>query len=150
MLPRSMEWCRKSFHVRNRRTIYNVSLLMTTVLPTERNMYETLQHKIYWNHMANRIFTTVSHFRECARNLVRKTQTRHLKLFPGTSTLQFIAIDKLGFLQKTTTGNKLVVITADRYFGRTQAVPISRARATHITSIFYDHWIVPYGTCCTY
>lgn len=68
-----------------------------------------------------------------------------MKLFPASGPLESIAIKILGPLVKATNGNPFLVILTDQYFKLARAVPTSRKSATHISFLFYDHSIAPYG-----
>lgn len=104
-----------------------------------------MQCKVYCPHIANDVYKTVIDCGECAGKRVNKAQRQHLKLFPASSLLDFIATDIPGPLLKTKNSNKFVVTMTDRYSRLTRAVPTSKTSATHILSISYDNFILPYG-----
>lgn len=79
------------------------------------------------------------------RNQANMMQTQHLKLFPTSGPFEFIVMDILGPLLKTTNGNQFVVIMTDRYSKLPRGVPTYNSCAMHIATIFYDYCIVSYG-----
>lgn len=96
-------------------------------------------------HMAGDEWTMVTNFRKFAHNQANVTRTRHLNFSPATSPLESITMD-IGYLRPTTTsGIPYVVEMVDRYSEMARAVPLSKTNALHVTSIFYDHWIIPQG-----
>lgn len=64
-------------------------------------MYETISHELYWPHMANEFYMTVSDSRDRARNRASLQKKRNLRLFPANVPLELISMDVLGTLQKT-------------------------------------------------
>lgn len=89
--------------------------------------------------MATDVYISVTDCRKCAPNGANKAHMRHLKLSPDSGPFEFIALDKLHPLRKTTSGNQFVVIMTDRYSTLTQAVLILKTSTTQIASIFYAH-----------
>lgn len=59
--------------------------------------------------------------------------------------MEFLAMDNLGFLSTTKTGNKFIVIMLDHYSKLTRAVQTKTTTATDVTKAFGENWIVPYG-----
>lgn len=108
-------------------------------------MYDSMHCEFYWARMANDVYTLVKDCRDCARNHAKQTRTRSLKLFPASGPLGFIAMDILEPPPKSTHENQLVVVMTDRHSKLTRAVPTTQTTALHVASIFYDHWIIPYG-----
>lgn len=58
------------------------------------------------------------------------------KVYIASGALQFIVMDILSLLPKTTNDNQLVVIMTNRYYKFTRAVPILKTNVTNMVSIF--------------
>lgn len=67
-------------------------------------------------------------------------------LFPASGPLDFAAMDILGLLLTTTQANQYVLVLANQYSKVMQAILMSNVNATHITNLFLDHRIIPFGT----
>ena len=68
-----------------------------------------------------------------------------MKLFPATQPLQYVSIDILGPLTRTTRGNTHLVVITDRYSKLTLAVPVSNTDAYNVAKTFMEHWVFKYG-----
>lgn len=88
------------------------------------------------------IFKMVKDYQNCACNKANKEQTRYLKLFSSSASLESIAIEIFGFLLKMITINQFVVVMTDRYHTLTRAVQASKTSEIWFPSILYNHWIV--------
>ena len=114
--------------------------------PGGTRMYYTLRREYYWPHMANDAYQTVRNCASCAAT--RGTRVRHqkdLKLFPAAGPLEFVAMDLLGPLPKTTHGNRHVLVMTDRFTKLTRSIPLRTTTASVVASAFLDHWVYPYG-----
>lgn len=101
--------------------------------------------KLFWPHMANDGYDTGDQCRSCARNGNRYRHKRSLQLFPLSGSLDFVAIDILRQLSKTTSKNRYVVVITDRYSKLTRAIMSSKTALAHIVNTFLDQRIIPYG-----
>lgn len=113
--------------------------------PGTRRMYDTHRQKIYWPHMANELYTTVAQCVSCVKNRNRLRHKRRLQLFMAVGPLDVVAMDILGPLLKTQQGNQYIVMITDKYSKLTRAIPNSKILSTHMSNIFLDHWIIPFG-----
>lgn len=68
-----------------------------------------------------------------------------MKLFPAEYPLEDVAMDLIGPLPVTTTGKRYIFVVMDRFSNFTSAVLIKYTTATHIASLFMNHWVFPYG-----
>lgn len=64
---------------------------------------------------------------------------------PALGLLEFIAIEVLRPLPRTTSGNQYAIVITDRYSKVTRAIPTSKTASTHAANIFFEHWVIPYG-----
>lgn len=74
----------------------------------------------------------------------RKHQ-RHMRLFPATGPLEFIALDILGPIPKTKDGNQYEILITDRYKKLPRAIPVTKTAVPHVAAVVLDHLIIPYG-----
>lgn len=85
--------------------------------PGERCMYDTMKRELYWSQMTSEVYTTVGDCRICLINRAGLKKERHLKRFPASEPLEFVAMDILSPLPKKTNGNgsPFIVLITDRY-----------------------------------
>lgn len=70
---------------------------------------------------------------------------RSLQQFATTRPLEFVAIDMLGPLPRTTEGNQRNVIITDRYSKLIRSVPTAKITTTAVTCMFFGAGATPYG-----
>lgn len=94
--------------------------------------------------MANYHYTTFSNCCKCARTRAGLKIKCYLELLPTSRPLQFVAMEILDPLPKTTTGSQFTVVITDWYTKRTREIPSSKTTAPHVASTFFDKRIVSY------
>ena len=96
--------------------------------------------------MANDVFSVSRDCRSCAaaRGTRYKVQ-KHMKLFPATGPLEFLAMDLLGPLPRTHQGNEYVLVITDRFTKLCRSVPLRNTKAVAIATVFLDLWVYAYG-----
>lgn len=77
--------------------------------PAEGCMYDKMCQHFYRIHMASDVYTMVHECRSCAQNRFLVARKQKLQLFAVAGPLEFVTIDILGTLAKTTSGNEHVV-----------------------------------------
>ena len=109
-------------------------------------MYYSLRREYYWPHMANDVFMTVRDCVSCARNraTVQKFQ-KFMKLFPASGPLEFVAMDLLDPLRKTTRGFTFILVITDRFSKLTRCIPLRTTTAPVVAAAFLDYWVYAYG-----
>lgn len=107
--------------------------------PPEGPLYESMPCKIYWPHKASNVYTPEEDCCKCACNRAEQTCTRHRKLVSAWRPLEFIAMDILRPLPKSTHGNQFVVVMRDPYSKLTCALPTIQTTALHVAWIVFDH-----------
>lgn len=77
-------------------------------------MYATIRRDFYWSFMANDAYQVVKDCRSCAAPLgtIHKHQ-KLMSLFSAAGRLEFIAMDILVLLSKTTQGNWVIFVITD-------------------------------------
>lgn len=89
------------------------------------------------------------HHSQCPLQLRQKLCQPHEETVPRSVTnngpLDFIPMHILGLLLKMVAGNQFIIVITDRYIKEDWVIPSSKASARQVASIFFDHWIVPYG-----
>lgn len=114
--------------------------------PGGTRMYHTLRRAYYWPSMAVDVYATVRMCTSCAKE--RVTLRKHksfMKLFPATAPLEFVAIDILGPLRKTASGNEYLLVMTDRFSKLTRTAPLSSITSYTVAKAFCDVWVFTYG-----
>lgn len=63
--------------------------------PAGHSIIHSMQCKVYWPHMINIVYTTLTDCCECTHNQANNTETRHLILFRTSGLLNFFAVSIL-------------------------------------------------------
>ena len=109
-------------------------------------MYQTLRRTFYWPSMAMDTYNTVRNCVACAKERISlRKHASFLKLFPATAPLEFVSIDILGPLPRTTTGFRYLLVISDRYSKLTRTVPLRDIKSVTIARAFCEHWVFQYG-----
>ena len=108
--------------------------------PGGTRMFQTLRRTFYWPSMAMDVFNTVRQCSSCAKErLSLRRHSRFLKLFPAERPLEYVAINILGPLPRTQSGNKYLLVITDRYSKYVRTVPLRKVTAWNIAKAFCDH-----------
>lgn len=110
-----------------------------------RRMYDSLRREYYWCIMAADVYITVQSCTDCPRLEMKFRLLRRLDLFPPNGSLEFVAIDILGPLPRTSSSNKFVFIITYMYSKVKRAVPTTNITSTQAANIFLNHWAIPYS-----
>lgn len=81
--------------------------------------------------------------------IVQGTGTRHQKkprLFPAPGPLELLAMDILGPLPKSKSGNQHVIALKDHFMQITRAVPVATVVSTSAATELTYIWVMPYCT----
>ena len=114
--------------------------------PGGTRMFQTLRRTFYWPSMAMDVFNTVRQCSSCAKErLSLRRHSRFLKLFPAERPLEYVAIDILGPLPRTQSGNKYLLVITDRYSKYVRTVPLRNITAWNIAKALCDHWAFVFG-----
>lgn len=96
--------------------------------------------------MASDIYDFVRRFISCIHNQgTHYKHQKHLRLFPASGPLEFVAIDIRGRLPKTKKGNLFVVMATDRFSKLTRAVPVTQNHGAAHGQVLLDCLVTPYG-----
>jgi len=68
-----------------------------------------------------------------------------LKLFPAKAPLEYVAVDILGPLPRSTSGQRFILVMTDRFSKFTRAIPMRTITAINVAKEFLHHWIFAYG-----
>lgn len=77
------------------------------------------------------------------------THQRQLQLFPATGPFKFIAVDILGPLPQSRSGNQVMIIITDWYSKLTRTIPTPKLSSTYVAHTFRNDWVIRYGICNT-
>ena len=96
--------------------------------------------------MANDVFSVSRDCLSCAaaRGTRYKVQ-KHMKLFPATDPLEFLAMDLLGPLPRTHQGNEYVLVITDLFTKLCRSVPLRNTKAVTVGTLFLYLWVYAYG-----
>lgn len=109
-------------------------------------MIRSMRRRFFWPRMAADVTETVRSCTTCAKNRIKeRTRTSFLKLFPASAPLEYVAIDILGPLPKTSHGNRFLLVMTDRFSKLTRTVPLRTTTALVCARAFCDHWVYSYG-----
>ena len=82
----------------------------------------------------------------CAKERIKlRTHSAPLKLFPARKPLEFVAIDILGLIEKTSDGFQYILVMTDRFSKLTKVVPLKKITAHTVAQAFLVHWCFNYG-----
>ena len=110
--------------------------------PVGTRMYQTLRQTFHWPSMSMDVYACVRACPPCARErMCLRKHSSFLKLFLPTRPLEFVAIDILGPLARTTQGNRFLLVISNRFLKLTKMVPPKRITAYTIARAFRDQWI---------
>jgi hypothetical protein len=115
--------------------------------PGGTRLFASLRREFFWPQMAADCKAFVSRCPSCARKELKgkRRHTALLKLFPPSAPLEFVAIDILGPLPKTKSGNRYLLIISDRFSKLTRAVPLAEINAVDVAVAFFNDWMSVYG-----
>lgn len=83
--------------------------------PGKRPIYDNIRQHFYCSHMTNNVYTTVARCLLRTRNRRPNKKESKLRLFSPVYSLDFVAIDLLGYLPKSKEGNKYIAEIMYRY-----------------------------------
>lgn len=128
------------------RILYQMHYPTSAGHPGSTRTYNTMRREYYWRNMMADIQETVRRCVSCAKT---RGTTRHhqkkMKLFPSAGPLEFVAIDILGPLPVSTSGNRFVLVVTDRFSKLTRSIPMKMTTAVKVAEQFVEQWIIPYG-----
>lgn len=92
-----------------------VALRITRGPPRSQTNVRYFATELLLTHMANDVHNVVRRCRSCASNRgTIYSHHKHMQLFPANGPIEFVSIDILGPLPKTTKGNQFVLVMKDR------------------------------------
>ena len=108
--------------------------------PGGSRMYQTLRQTFYWPSMALDAYHTARQCSSCTRERIalRKHAT-YLSLFPAQAPLEYVAIDILGSLPKTTDGHRYLLRITDRYSKMVRTISLKKITAATVAKAFCEH-----------
>lgn len=68
-----------------------------------------------------------------------------MKLFPATETITFDAIDLLGELIQTRSGNSFLLVIKDLFTNLVRIIPPNKVQVTKVAREFVHNWVFVYG-----
>ena len=114
--------------------------------PGGLRMYSTLRRTLYWPSMSSDVYNCVRHCAPCAKQRVKlRRHASFMKLFPATLPLEYVVIDILELLPRTSRGNRNLLVISDRYDKMTQTAPLANVTGLTVARAVCEKWVFPYG-----
>lgn len=111
----------------------------------DRKINDSMRRELYWPQKEKDMYNTVINSSVCARNSSRQRLKTKLQHFRESGTLEFVVVDILWPLPRTTTGNQYFILITDRFLKLTGAIPASNTIATDVANVLFKSWIISYG-----
>ena len=109
-------------------------------------MYQTMRKSFYWPGLAKEAYEVAKRCAECAQEQLASQPVRTLlKLFPAAGPLEFVAIDILGPLPKTSQGHQYLLVISDRFTKLVGTIPLCRITSLIVAQSFSSGWVYIYG-----
>lgn len=114
--------------------------------PSISRQYYTMRRTFFWPSMAADIAGVSKTCHACAKERTKlRLHQAPLKLFPATGPLEFVAIDILGPLPRSSKGHLHLLVITDRFSKLTRVVPLATITALSVANAFINHWVFAYG-----
>lgn len=95
--------------------------------------------------MADDVYFTMADPQSCAAQGTKARHKESLRLFPSAVLLEFMAIDILGPLPATKSGNQHEIVLTNRYTKLTRTILVTKVISMGAAAVFLDNWVIPYG-----
>lgn len=83
---------------------------------------------------------------QCAKEgIALRKHSAPMRLFPGSSPLEYVAIDILGPLTESTQGHRFILGMTDRFSKLVRAVPMRSISTLSVAKVFVRDWAFVYG-----
>ncbi len=112
----------------------------------QKKTLQCLQEKYYWSRMVEDVR---SWLRQCTKCAKRKDPPRKrrakLRQYQVGGPLERVALDILGPLPETESGNKYILVIGDYFTKYMEALPIPDQRAETVANVFVKEFVCRYG-----
>lgn len=105
---------------------------------------DSIRRELFWLHMADNGYSTVSSCSMWRHNGSRQKIKKNSNLHRRRTAGVHVNIHSRA-LTRSTQNNQYVILTANRYTKLTTPIAVGSKTATHVTKKFFDLWIIPYG-----
>lgn len=96
--------------------------------------------------MSTDVYQTVRNCALCTRERVElRKHASYLKLFPATHLMEFVGIDLLGPLRRSSRGNKYLLFIADRFSKLKKTALPATSSAYTVAKAFCEQRVFHYG-----
>jgi transposase InsO family protein len=115
--------------------------------PGVSRMAATIGRNWYWPSLSKDCLSMVRRCPSCAALRLKRgpKRTYPLTIFPPDRPLEFVALDVLGPLPKTSRGNQYVLCICDRFSKMSVAVAMPDQTASTVAREFVDRWVSLFG-----
>lgn len=93
--------------------------------------------EVFWPHMTNDVYTSVSNCSTCARIGTFPKLKREVQLFPTSGQLKLIAINIIRPLPRIANGNEYVVVMTYRNLKLKWATPIHKISSSYVAKMLF-------------
>lgn len=109
--------------------------------------YGRIRQQYYWENMKVEVQNFIKHCILCQRNKLVRVKTRQPMVITDTPQVAFekIALDIVGPLPVTTSGNKYVLTIQDSLTKYSLAIPLAETTAENIAKVFAENFICLFG-----
>ena len=109
-------------------------------------MYQTMRRMFYWPSMAMDVYNTVIQCSSCAKERIAlRKHSSFLRLFPDQKPLEFIAIEILEPLPRSSSGNRYLLAITYRFSKMVQTAPHRSITADAVAKAFCEAWVFKFG-----
>lgn len=119
--------------------------LTLAVLPEQHRIYDRLCREYYWPNVLTDVYSRVQHGQECLEMETKFKHQRQIQLFLTSGRREFITIDIIGPLPRTSLGNQIVILITDQYSEIARPVPTPSRLSNHVTGIFLNQLKIAHG-----
>lgn len=95
--------------------------------------------------MLDEVYATVAKCKSCLQNGNEHLRWLRMKFFQAIGAPEFVAMDILEALPKTTQGNHFFLVITQRYSKLTRSITTFKGTSAHRTNLFLDDWIYKFG-----
>lgn len=123
--------------------------LLLAGLKAESRVIDKMYSVLCWPHMAYDVDTAVKDRLSCARHSHNKYKQCRIRRLPSSGPIEYLAMNVLGPLLKTKSGNQFIEMLTDHYSYLTMVTRIAGTRAMTVPAILVDDWISNFGELTT-
>ena len=110
-----------------------------------RHTYAAFKRLYYWKGMKKYILMHYKHCQICAKQCVEKSKYIKAKFTPGAMSMEFISMDLVGRLSRTTSGHEYALTVICMLAGYMCCIPLKTKKAEEIVEKYFTHVAFTFG-----